>query len=362
MFLNGDSTGSPKRLERYFNAAEAAVKIAIDEIETLMLRALELRGIKGKDAEFVVWDFLSSELQGHRSHGVGKFLLLDAAIEGRKGNIEEISARGGNPVLLDCNGEIGQLAAKEGIERAVQLMESQRMAAVGMINHSRYSRLGYIAEKLADLGFASIVTNSAGPPAVPAMNAIESLYGTNPICFGFPASQNIIIDFATSERPWGDIRDAVIREEQLPFDGFIDEDGKPTRDPDAANAVKSFGAHKGNALCMAIEILCGCLLAGLAGEEVETQYQLGSWLIVFDPKLVNEQAYFRSVEKLIESIEKSTPIDDQQPVRVPGRRSLEARKSAEMSGEIEIDPNTLEYLTSMSAGGRHVLESNNKLD
>ena len=52
-------------------------EIRIDELRALMLDALTLRGIGSEDAAFIVDDFLDAELEGHKTHGVSKFLTID---------------------------------------------------------------------------------------------------------------------------------------------------------------------------------------------------------------------------------------------------------------------------------------------
>lgn len=48
------------------------VTVKIEEIKELMRKALALRGITGEYAEFMISDYLESELEGHRTHGLVK--------------------------------------------------------------------------------------------------------------------------------------------------------------------------------------------------------------------------------------------------------------------------------------------------
>ena len=60
-------------------------EIRIDELRVMMLDALALRGIGSEDADFIVDDFLDAELEGHKTHGVSKFLTIDIGLSGREG-------------------------------------------------------------------------------------------------------------------------------------------------------------------------------------------------------------------------------------------------------------------------------------
>jgi len=72
-------------------------EIRIDELRVMMLDALALRGIGSEDADFIVDDFLDAELEGHKTHGVSKFLTIDIGLSGREGSIEIVSRTGGPP-------------------------------------------------------------------------------------------------------------------------------------------------------------------------------------------------------------------------------------------------------------------------
>ena len=52
------------------------VTVKIEEIKELMRKALALRGITGEYAEFMISDYLESELEGHRTQGLSKFLTV----------------------------------------------------------------------------------------------------------------------------------------------------------------------------------------------------------------------------------------------------------------------------------------------
>lgn len=49
-----------------------------------MHSALSIRGVENNAADFMIRDYIEAELSGQSSHGLSKFLLLDAALEKRK--------------------------------------------------------------------------------------------------------------------------------------------------------------------------------------------------------------------------------------------------------------------------------------
>ena len=92
-------------------------EIRIDELRVMMLDALALRGIGSEDADFIVDDFLDAELEGHKTHGVSKFLTIDIGLSGREGSIEIVSRTGGH-AKIDGHRELGHIAARHGRARS----------------------------------------------------------------------------------------------------------------------------------------------------------------------------------------------------------------------------------------------------
>src|SRR5262245_45108050 len=95
----------------------------INQIEDLMRRALIERGIEESDAAFVVGDFLDAQLEGRLTHGIGKFLLIDATLRARQGK-PEVARQHGATATIDGKREIGQLAARQATQLALALAET----------------------------------------------------------------------------------------------------------------------------------------------------------------------------------------------------------------------------------------------
>ena len=64
--------------------------VPIEALRRTLMQALELRSITGEDAGLLVDDVLAAEMEGTKTHGLGKFMLLDAAIADRRGSPEVI--------------------------------------------------------------------------------------------------------------------------------------------------------------------------------------------------------------------------------------------------------------------------------
>jgi len=98
----------------------------------------------------------------------------------------------------------------------------------------------------------------------------ERMLGTNPIAIAFPgnAEPPIVIDMATSATAYGKIEIARRRGEPVPEGWAIDREGRSTTNPNQMidggamlplGSDRERGGHKGYALAMMVDILCGPL-------------------------------------------------------------------------------------------------------
>lgn len=338
-------------------------RVKISDLEALMFKALSIRNIKGPSAKLIVEDYLGSQLEGRLTHGLGKFLLIDSAIKNRNGApfiIEETESF----ALINGNRELGQVAATYATEILISKVKKQGVGIVGMNNASRYSRLSVIGQLIAQNNIVGIIMNNAGPAAVTPYNGLDPILGTNPICFAFPNNgENLIVDFSTAERTWGEIRQATLEHRDLPPDAFLDSSGNITRDPNKAHAVLPFGGAKGFALCLAIEILAGSLVAAKMGLNIEDQYDLGFLFIGVDINTFSESAIFKSsVSSLLHDIRSSRSKSKNKKLRIPGEGARQNAKKTIDTGFVQIDLETHSRLIQMAEGIESGLMSNNQLD
>lgn len=333
--------------------------VPLDEIRQLMLAALRLRGITGDDAEFLADDYLDAELAGKVTHGIGKFLTLDAVIESRI-HEPKVERRDGGVVRVNGGREIGQIAARFAARLACDLARSNGIGIATLVNSARFGRLAPYARLIAEAGFAGLVFNNAGPAAVAPPGSAQAILGTNPICFGLPSGQDVIvIDFSTAERVWGEIRQAILDGRSLPPGAFLNAKGEPTTDPYQAEAVRPFDDHKGFALCLAIELLAGSLAGARMGLEVESEFDLGNVFIAFG--LASEHAMIANAD-LMDSIRNSPSIDGNATVRVPGDGAAAATQRNLKVGALTLAEETLSRLVAMSQTRTGGLPPSDKLN
>lgn len=340
------------------------VTIGIEKLQSSMLNALKLRGIQGDTAVFMVNDFIEAELDGHSTHGLSKFLLLDAALEKKEGDFALIRAVG-NYAQVDGHKDLGHVAGVYCVDKAIELAAIHGNSIVSLKNASRYSRIKPFARRIAESGYVGIILNNGGPAAVAPFGGTTPIFGTNPICFSFPSGSGepYLFDFSTSKKVWGEIRQAILEKRSLPTDCFYDSDGNVTEDPNKADAVMSFGESKGYALCYAIEILTGAFSGCKMGRQVNDEYDLGFLFIALSPEMFGGLDSFKSaVDSLAEEVRTSRCVEGVSAVYVPGDKSRNTFKHGLDVGSLFIDEDILHRIHSMEKSLSGGIESSNRLN
>lgn len=338
--------------------------ISIETLKKSLLKGMSLRGIDAVEADFIADDYIEAELCGKSSHGLSKYLLLDAALAKREGDIELIFEKG-NYAKIDGKKNLGHICGKYCIEKVIELATTHDNAFVALSNSSRYSRLKPFARMIAQAGYIGIVMNNGGPAAVAPYGGTTPIFGTNPICFSFPSrsGEPFIFDFSTSKKVWGEIRQAILEKRLLPEDCFFDSEGNPTTDPQKADAVKPFGDAKGYALCYALEILTGAYVGCSMGGKVNDEYDLGFLFIALSPEMfssLNEFSY--SVDFLAEEVRESKRVNNERKVYVPGERATQLYKNGLMKGTISLEEDIIERILIMEKTIGGGINSSNKMN
>lgn len=325
------------------------MKLKKTEVEELMLSALSLRGISETDAKFIIDDYVESELEGHKTHGLSKFLMIDAAIS-EKTTAPKIIKEAGCFSKIDGGGELGHLGALQAVNKGIDLAKTHGIGLVSLSNISRYSRITPYARKVAKEGFIGILMNNGGPAIVAPFGGSRAIFGTNPLCFAFPGKDKpYIFDFATSQKVWGEVRQAIVEQRPLTENSFIDCHGHYTTDPYKAEAGVPFGGPKGYALCYAIEVLTGAFIGAKMGLDPENEFDLGYLFMILSPEMFTTlEDFINEMEKMAEDVRHSTPVDPKSKVFVPGEIFGGKPVSLINENEMDIDDDVYQRLNKMS--------------
>lgn len=318
-----------------------------------MLTALKKRAFSHEEAEFILNDYLGAELEGRRTHGIGRFVVIDRYLNERAG--DPFLARDYAAVaVIDGSRSIGQLVCRQATSIAIDKAKTYGAGVVAARNFTRFSRLKVYAESVALQGLLAVAVNCGGaPPLVPSPNSGRPVVGTNPIAFAFPRDGGMCsFDFATSERAWGTVRQAVIDGSTLP-PGFIGADGRSVADPVLAQGVLPAGGGKGFALAFAIEVISGVLAGAKLGQDQDSHLDLGFLVIALDPEAfgVDVESLMASVRRLSDQVSNVPKCSYFGPApHPPGDQSKATEAAAIAHGVLDLRPALIEKLEQMAAG------------
>src|SRR5690606_9216791 len=155
------------------------------------VRILSAAGIPAADAAIVADELRNANLVGHDSHGVMRLMQYVQLIDDgfcRPGAACEVLREGPAFAVIDAHFHLGQVAAMNGLQLAVDKARETGTASVMIRNCNHVGRLGSYTHRAALNGFAALMSvNSPGPGGVAPFGGLDRKLGTNPISLAAPA-------------------------------------------------------------------------------------------------------------------------------------------------------------------------------
>lgn len=253
--------------------ADVETKIfSIAVLNEFVVRVFLHFGVPKKDALQAAEVLAAADLRGIDSHGVARLhTYFDMLTLGRINPKPEIKIVRSTPSTATVDGDngLGLVVGPQANRMAMDMAEKCGSGWVSVCNTNHFGIAGYYVLKALErdlIGWA--MTNST--KLVAPLWGAERMLGTNPIAIAFPGKEEpaIVIDMATSAAAYGKIEIARRRREAIPGGWAVDREGKGTTDPNemiAGGAMlplgsdRERGGHKGYALAMMVDILCGAL-------------------------------------------------------------------------------------------------------
>jgi len=243
--------------------------VAIDRLRAALERRGRELGYDQARAGRLADHFLDAELRGARGHGAEHMRWLHGLAPPDPDARAALVDRQEGLARYDGAGALGYLALAEALDAELtDPPAGSRLVVVGDCFPT--GRLGHYAELGARAGLLTLVTATStarivhpdgGPPLV----------GTNPLCLALPGDPPTVVDVSMGAVTYGAVLTAAATRRSLPPGAALAADGMPELDPAAVienrAGIAPFGAehaHKGFALALLVELLCGAL-AGLHG-------------------------------------------------------------------------------------------------
>jgi LDH2 family malate/lactate/ureidoglycolate dehydrogenase len=253
--------------------AEIESKIfPIEKLREFCTRVFLHFGVPKKDAEQAADVLACADLRGIDSHGVARmysyFGMLSEGHINPKPKVKIVRSTASTATVDGDNG-LGLVVGPHANRIAMDMAEKAGSGWVSVRNTNHFGIAGYYVLQALErdlIGWA--MTNST--KLVAPLWGSERMLGTNPIAIAFPGKEGppIVIDLATSAAAYGKIEIARRKREPIPTGWAINREGRNTTDPEdlidggamlPLGSERERGGHKGYALAMMVDILCGAL-------------------------------------------------------------------------------------------------------
>lgn len=181
------------------------------------------------------------------------------------------------------------------METAISMAQTFGIGMVSVKHSNHFGMSAWIVRQAVDAGMMSLVfTNSS--PALPVWGGKSQLMGVSPIACGAPGGDKsipFILDMAPSVAARGKIHKALRRGEKIPEGWALDEEGKPTDDPESAlkGVMLPMGGPKGSALAIMMDVFSGVFSGSAFAGGVTGPYDMskpgdvGHFIVALKPDL-----------------------------------------------------------------------------
>lgn len=308
------------------------------ELREKLAAVLRGVGLMTQDAAIVSDALIDAEASGVESHGVTRLKpYVDRIVKGYvspQPNIE--IEEHGVTLAVDGGNGLGQVVMCKTVDRCLEIAKNYGVSIATVRRSNHFGTASYYANKLAVSGCIGFVATNAGATMAP-FGGMDLLLGTNPFAVAFPAERQIFCaDMATSAAAKGKIRIYAKECRQLPLGWALDANGNDTQDPEAAikGILLPMSGHKGYALAMAVDAICGLLSgANLSCEapsmfDTEIPANTGHFICAIDINhFVPLQEFESRAQQWFDKLTHST-LRPSMRVMIPGEPEEESRVTA----------------------------------
>jgi LDH2 family malate/lactate/ureidoglycolate dehydrogenase len=309
-----------------------------EDLSDLVRTLLEAAGATPTEARLVADQLVDAEAR--QSHAQGLIRVPPYVGWSRDGTIVSptkltVEQESGATLVLDAHNGWGQVAALRAMELCIDRAQQSGICLAVIRNTNHIGRLGFYVEAAAAQGMIGLIAGSGNPGSawVAPWGGVRPLFGTNPIAFGFPRQSDppVVVDISTTQGARGRVLFAEKLGELLPEGWAFDAAGRPTRDPASAlpphGTLAPLGGHKGYALAIAIEILCG-VLGGMWPPEASVNLVGAIRVEAFLPLA----EYYRSLDALISEIKAGPMAPGIEEILLPGEGSAQRKTRTAATG------------------------------
>lgn len=337
------------------------VSIKVENLKTWAKACFLQSGAKDEMAEVMAETLIQGDLLGFTTHGVRRLPYNVKRLVKQDVNADaeiEILSQRAAVETWDAHTLPGIYVVPRAVEHACHMARNAGTGTIVVRRADHVAALAAYLEIATKRGLmVSIMASTPAQQSVAAFGGKSKVFSPNPFAIGVPTStQPLLLDMSFSMTAAGKVNQAHDRGVDLPFNALIDQEGRATNRPEVYlqenGALLPIGGidhgYKGYGLCLMSEIWTmalsnyGRMYASEDGERNSVFVQ------VMDPSAFGELDVFKDVaDDLIRRCRESEPVDQNQPVRVPGEKAQALREEQLKSG-VKIDALVWEKLESCS--------------
>lgn len=277
-------------------------------------------------------------------------------------------------LVLDGHSGVGYVIADIAVKKTIEKAKKSGICITTVRQANHYGFAGHWPEMMAQEGLIGITCTNTVRCVCPTRSAERNM-GTNPISVAFPTCGDepmFLLDMATCVMAHGKLcRSQVFAEsgivpEEVIIDGkgrcltdfnealellFHGDDRSESPKPDTGGLLplggskETHGGHKGYGLALLVELLTGGLAGGAPSKFIPLAHEgICFFFMAIDPVLFGDtKRVCEHVKNIIEEYRKTTPIDPDLPVLIPGDKERFSRENALKDG-IKLSPEIVEIM------------------
>lgn len=341
-------------------STESTRTVPFEKFENFGIEVLKNAGMSAEDATICSHHLASASLRGVDSHGFGRYLMYSRRVKGggivSPTKVEVISDSGSTFLLDGCNG-VGQVIGQRAMEMVVERAKSTGISFATVRGGNHLGALAPYTIYAAENDCIGIAMTNASPRVAPSGGS-QAMLGNNPWSISVPGPERpIVMDMANSVAALGKVRILQARGELLPEGWARDNEGMPTRDPQAAitGLLEPIAGYKGYVIAMMIELLTGAFSGGGGSYEVSAVTNVSkrgntshSFFAISIENLMTKKEFLANVGKLTSDVRNSRLARDSEEILIPG--DLEARKEVDRRAHgVPLTPELADLLRTASS-------------
>ena len=334
------------------------MKVSAKVLKKKLIYIFKKYSLSSTHAKISAEAIIKAELVGAQSHGLSRLKMYCDRIKKNlinskpKIKIKKISK---SASLIDADNSIGFVSGDIGIKQAIKNAKSSGIGIVAVKNSGHYGLSSFYAEQAVKKNLLVLCFTNA-PPALAPHGAKKSLFGTNPICFGSPTSDNVpfILDTSMSKINRGKIRLAAKMGTKIPEGSALNKNGNPTTDAlkALAGVQLPIAGFRGSGLAWMVDILSGVLTGASHGGKVKDPFDdfsgpqnIGHLFITFKSNLFLND-YIPRIKQNLKRVKKLPKIKGIKEIMYPGQNKYKRYKK-NMNKKINIPHEILKDINSL---------------